>query len=236
MTIAIGDIHGCLQPLKLLIAKLPPDEPLVFLGDYIDRGSHSRQVVSFLQQVAQKRTCQFLMGNHEHMMLNASQETYAASWLQNGGLQTLYSYQTDPLQWISSSNKLAFLQDHLSFFQQLKPFYEDQDAIYVHAGIDPHISSLQQQKMETLLWIREEFFENLHLWQGKTIIFGHTPTERLGAAKGSLWKQPSAIGIDTGCVFGGALTAFHTKTHKIWRKSDTSIMERHLAKQKKSIE
>ncbi len=232
MTIAIGDIHGCLHPLKLLIPKLPPAEPLVFLGDYIDRGPHSFGVIEFLQQLSQQRTCHFLTGNHEDLMLKVSGASTATNWLMNGGDSTLRSYKTDPLKWFRSPDKLAFLKQHRHFFENLVLSYEDEHAIYVHAGIDPSVPSLQQQKRDVLLWIREDFFQHLDLWSGKPIIFGHTPTTNLGSKLGSLWRHPRAIGIDTGCVYGGVLTALQVPSYKSWRQGDSSMLDRHRLKQK----
>ena len=67
MTIAIGDIHGCLEPLESLVDKLPRDDALVFLGDYVDRGPQSAQVIDYLKDLARQRHCRFFMGNHEVM-------------------------------------------------------------------------------------------------------------------------------------------------------------------------
>ena len=82
MTIAIGDIHGCLEPLKILVDKLPQKDELVFLGDYVDRGPESAQVIDYIKKLSKKRPCRLWMGNHEVLMVKAIQDEKALPlWL-----------------------------------------------------------------------------------------------------------------------------------------------------------
>lgn len=221
MTIAIGDIHGCLVPLRRLIAQLPQSEELVFLGDYIDRGPDIAGVIHFLIELAAERPCHFLMGNHEQLMeqaIRSAEEDHV--WFSNGGEATLASYGADPSTWVHSANRSAFLGEHRSFFGGLRYYHETDDTIFVHAGIDPDIPRMADQSPEVLLWIRERFFRNAAQWQGKQIVFGHTPTFNLGLPRTAIFRSGRIIGIDTGCVYGGCLTAIDSGTHRIFQEAN----------------
>jgi len=146
VAIAIGDIHGRLAYLKLLVEMLPQDEPLVFLGDYIDRGPNSAQVVAYLETLRRQREVVLLMGNHEAMMAAAIRDTKNIRlWLYNGGRATLKSYGQVPAEWEKMADRAAAVEGFLPFFESLKPYHEDEFAIYVHAGIDVDVPSMAQQ-------------------------------------------------------------------------------------------
>ncbi|MDH4224027.1 MAG: serine/threonine protein phosphatase [Deltaproteobacteria bacterium] len=218
MAIAVGDIHGCIGPLRQLAAQIPAGEELVFLGDYIDRGPGSAQVIRFLRQLAHTRPCRFLLGNHEDMLLNAIRDPQgAAVWLMNGGRATLASYGVDPAAWRRGTHRGDFLGADLAFFQHLERFWEDDQTLFVHAGVDPAVADMRRQNPQDLIWIRERFFRRGHLWQGKEIIFGHTPTQFMGLRLGTVFKAPPLFGIDTGCVYGGRLTAMDSRTHQVFQ-------------------
>ncbi|HKI99668.1 MAG TPA: metallophosphoesterase family protein [bacterium] len=218
MAIAIGDIHGCLEPLRALIADLPPGRELVFLGDYVDRGPQSAQVLDYLQALAEERPCVFLEGNHEAMMAEAIERTEAISlWLINGGGATLASYNEESYAWARRPPEERRLPGFERFRRGLRLWYEDAHAIYVHAGIDVDIDRMEAQEPKVLLWIRERFFRNAERWHGKPIIFGHTPTQTMGLAYGELFCSHKVTGIDTGCVYGGVLTALDAETTDLWQ-------------------
>ncbi len=222
MTIAIGDIHGCLEPLQRLVDQLPPDEPLVFLGDYIDRGPHSAGVAAYLIALGKRRPCRFLMGNHELLMMTATVETEAISqWLYNGGNTTLISYGTNQRQWAGSGQRRDFLGAHHAFYKGLELYHEDDDTIYVHAGIDVGISDMRAQDPEVLLWIRDKFFRQADQWHGKQVVFGHTPTRSMGLSGKAIFQNGRFFGIDTGCVYGGYLTAMDSRSHQLWQERST---------------
>jgi serine/threonine protein phosphatase 1 len=185
---AIGDIHGCLQALQRLLAKIAPrpEDELVFMGDYIDRGPQSREVVDLLLGLTHR--CVFLMGNHERMLLNFLDGEDEGLYLANGGEATLESYGGSP-EGIPAS--------HLAFFRRLRPMYETADYLFVHAGIRPLVP-VAEQSSHDLCWIRQEFFQFLGKYP-KPVIFGHTPLRQVLLGE-------DRIGIDTGCVFGGKLT------------------------------
>ena len=228
MAIAVGDIHGCLNPLKKLIAALPPAEPLVFLGDYIDRGPDSAGVVRYLRGLAAQRPCRFLTGNHEDLMKEAIADRGSIDgWLINGGEATLSSYGVELDRWLREEDRGEFLRPDREFFDSLELFVEDEETIVVHAGIDPSIPDMARQKPEVLLWVRERFFLHTAAWQGKQIVFGHTPTLSLQLPPGEIIRKPHVFGIDTGCVYGGHLSALDMRTHKLYQApSDFSYLTR----------
>ncbi|HSB72871.1 MAG TPA: metallophosphoesterase family protein [Candidatus Methylomirabilis sp.] len=187
-TYVIGDIHGCAQPLERLLRKIAPgsEDRLIFIGDYIDRGPHSREVVELLLGLPHR--CIFLLGNHEKMLLDYLAGGDSDLYLLNGGLSTLESYGGDPAN---------IPQAHLSFFRSLRPMYDTPDYLFVHAGIRPLVP-LEQQAVHDLVWIRQEFYQFVGRFP-KPVVFGHTPMRHVLLAE-------DRIGIDTGCVYGGKLT------------------------------
>lgn len=197
VTHVIGDIHGCLEPVQRLLDKVRPraEDALVFVGDYIDRGPQSRQVVDFL--LALPLQCTFLMGNHEQMLLRFLAGEGEEHFLSNGGEATLVSYGGDP-QDIPAS--------HLRFFHTLKQTYETPEFLVVHAGIRPMVP-IEAQDPHDLVWIRHEFFDFVGTFP-KPVIFGHTPLRRVMLAA-------DRIGIDTGCVYGNKLTCLTLPSREI---------------------
>ena len=183
--IAIGDIHGELFKLNELLRQLNPqkEDTLVFLGDYIDRGKFSRQVVERLIELSEETNCIFLKGNHEQMMmklLESSRETDIDFWMMNGGSETFDSY--------GSYSEIFNL--HEDFYENLKPYYLTDKYLFVHAGINPN-KPLEEQTEDDLLWIRDDFINRKHNLKQK-VIFGHTAFYRP-------YVEDDKIGIDTGC-------------------------------------
>jgi serine/threonine protein phosphatase 1 len=219
MAIAIGDIHGCLTPLRLLVERLPAEETLIFLGDYVDRGPHSAGVLRYLRRLARERPCRFLKGNHEDLMLQAIADPGAIElWLINGGGATLRSYGLEPREWARSPARGAFLGEDREFVAALELYVEDDRTIFVHAGIDVREQDMARQNPQVLMWIREPFFRGAGAWQGKEIIFGHTPTLAMGLPHGEIFHSRALFGIDTGCVYGGVLTAIDSRTHALYQE------------------
>ena len=208
--IAIGDIHGNLTHLKGLIDMLPKDKPLIFLGDYIDRGPDSEGVIEYLKELESKRECVFLKGNHEDMMLKAFQgsDSYLDCWLANGGEATILSY--------GGTDELSL---DLEWFENLKTYHETDSTIFVHAGANANIP-LKDQEDQFLLWAREEFYNNPDNHGKKKIMFGHTPTTYINENfTGVPWfgHDRELIGIDTGCFYSGILTAVDSETLVVYQ-------------------
>lgn len=197
---AIGDIHGCLEQLEQLLDEVQPDlekDVLLFVGDYIDRGPESRGVVDYILRLRQQYPREqiiCLKGNHEAMFLDFLQGQGRELFLFNGGQSTLRDY------WGENWDRLPQLllpPEHDEFYQELKPYYETPDYIFVHGGLKPGVPLAEQQEGD-LLWIRGEFIASQEDFD-RLVIFGHTPFKRP-------LVMPNKIGIDTGAVYGNFLT------------------------------
>ncbi|WP_428492678.1 metallophosphoesterase family protein [Rhodopila sp.] len=206
---AVGDIHGCLDRLAALhemIAEDIAERPvahttLVHLGDYVDRGTDSAQVVDWLINRPPVPADEIvnLMGNHEHMMLSAvvgTEREAPSQWLVNGGADSLASWgiaRTVPAaEWAARIplQHLMFLRD-LEISRRIGPY------LFVHAGIRPGVP-LDSQSRQDMMWIREPFLSSAADY-GVVVVHGHTPKREPVVAA-------NRIAIDTGAVLGGALT------------------------------
>jgi len=208
---AIGDIHGCLEKLEKLMNQIAVNrekDTIVFIGDYIDRGKSSKEVVDYvihLREQYENVVC--LLGNHEKMFLQYLDGFDESLYLGNGGANTLSSYDISLLD-DSEKRKKRVSIEHQSFYKSLLPYYESAHHMFVHAGIRPGLP-LEKQTMDDLLWIRYEFIQCEKDF-GKRVVFGHTPfTHPL--------IQENKIGIDTGAVYGGKLTCLELPALKIYQ-------------------
>lgn len=191
----IGDIHGHYDALSGLLDGIAPssDDEIYFLGDLIDRGNQSAQVVNFMME--NNYPC--LLGNHEVMLLesfteNGLNHSAFQSWLHNGGYPTIASYR----------NKIP--PEHLDWMRSL-PLYLDLDDYWlVHAGLDP-LMPYQKQTSDQCCWIRSDFHSiPKPYFQDKTIVIGHTITFTFpGVKPGKLVTGEGWIGIDTGAYHHG---------------------------------
>ncbi|WP_071516697.1 metallophosphoesterase family protein [Geitlerinema sp. PCC 9228] len=202
--ILIGDVHGHYDGLMQLLEtiELGSEDELYFLGDLVDRGPNSAQVVEFVRQ--NNYPC--VLGNHEQMFLDAFASDFARSpalptWLYGGGHATLASYKTVPDIW---------LVQHLQWMQELPGYIDLGDVWLVHAGVDPNLP-LEEQTNEQFCWIRDEFHAATEpYFAHKQIIFGHTITYTFaGVEPGKLVRGPGWLAIDTGVYspVSGWLTA-----------------------------
>lgn len=208
---AIGDIHGCLEKLQNLLSGIdmdPRNDTLLFIGDYVDRGKFSREVVDHIIRIQSGYKNVFcLLGNHEQMFMRYLNGEKEDLYLGNGGAATLESYQicfSDDVQ----TRKDKIPPAHRKFFESLLPYYETEHYIFVHAGIRPGIP-LKEQDLDDLLWIRYDFIYSERDFS-KTVVFGHTPSARPLIEK-------NKIGIDTGAVYGGKLTCVELPALKIYQ-------------------
>ena len=201
---AVGDIHGCYKKLRVLMDRIPmnyKEDTLVFLGDYIDRGDESFEVVAYLAELRKKHPgIVFLKGNHEELFFNYLSGEDEVSFLFNGGEQTLKGY-------MSSEGDISVPKEHLNFFNALQLYYETDDYIFVHAGLKDGVP-LEQQKPEDLLWIRKPFIESSYDF-GKIVVFGHTPYPEVVV-------KDNKIGVDTGAVYGYKLTCIELPARKLY--------------------
>ncbi len=210
----VGDIHACPAELETLLAalSLQPEDHLVCLGDYIDRGPDAKAVVDLLLGVKAAETCRhtFLKGNHEDMFLDflGYDGLYGQAFLMNGGDQTLASYRCDP--GTPGPEVTALMPEaHREFFLNLGLYLPVEAILCVHAGIKPG-HRLEDQMVEDLLWIREGFFAHPHDLP-YTVVFGHTPQREVG------FDLPYKIGIDTGLVYGGKLTCLEITEKRLFQ-------------------
>lgn len=232
--IAIGDIHGQLGRLSILMEKIDDyrkknpiqDEHLVFLGDYTDRGPHSAPVIDYLCQrkkSAKNNSLQeiFLKGNHEELLFESSQGTTRRDdvWWRNGGKQSVQSYldhagfshdESQTPKTALTNFREVFPRGHKEFYQDLKNYHQVGPLLFVHAGMRMD-QPIEKQKEEDLFWIRGPFLN----WQGPEkeflVIHGHTITPNF---------QPEIhkhrIGIDTGSYRErGCITAAIFENNKV---------------------
>jgi len=195
----IGDIHGCLDPLKRLLAKINPDpiqDRVIFLGDYVNRGPQSKQVISELIEFKKgfPRTI-FLKGNHEEMFLQYLHGQEDTLFLQVGGLATLQSYGVI-LPDVEQALR-AVPESHRQFLMSLLPCWEEDQYVFVHAGLEQG-RHLALQSPEWLYWADRHRFLRQEFSGLKGVVFGHFVQE-----------QPlildNKVGIDCGAVYGGQL-------------------------------
>jgi serine/threonine protein phosphatase 1 len=211
---AVGDVHGRADLLSDLFMRIDDDLEVrptadsvqVFLGDYIDRGASSRQVIDLL--IARRRQCKvlFLKGNHEECALQfLSDPTVFSEWRNMGGLSTLVSYGVVPArrddpqsqQKASTAFRRALPDSHRRFIAGLALSFTCGDFFFVHAGARPGIQ-LQRQSQHDLLWIRDDFL--LHEEDfGMVVVHGHTPIYEPDI-------RSNRINIDTGAYATGRLT------------------------------
>jgi serine/threonine protein phosphatase 1 len=210
-TLAIGDIHGCNTALRQLLRQVQPtrDDRIIFLGDYIDRGPGSRQVIDSLLEL--KETCSpvFLRGNHEVMILDAREDFLKSNiWQSYGGLETAFSYGSN----FGQDWEGAIPDSHWGFFKQTARFFETERHIFVHACLDPELD-LADQPDWLLFW---EFFDRIQPHKsGKRAICGHSP-QRSGLIK----DLGFAACIDTGAAVGGWLTCLDVDSGRYWQANE----------------
>ena len=222
---AVGDIHGRVDLLEHLLARIHADlqhRPaaktlLIFVGDLVDRGPSSAQVIERLRCYRRDGVDPvFLLGNHEEVLLRIihGDSSVVESWLKFGGLQCLQSYGVTLARVRGrSSEKVVELvratvpREHVEFLETFVDSCRFGDYLFVHAGIRPGVE-IDQQSQSDLRWIREPFLfdESDH---GFVVVHGHTITEEVD-------ERPNRIGIDTGAYRSGILTALAIEGTDRW--------------------
>ena len=220
----MGDIHGEREMLEELLAKLPlrAGDELVFVGDYVDRGPDSRGVVEVLLELEKRHPCTFLCGNHESMFLDFLGWRGAAyfagdAFLPNGGDRTLASYGyfdrdvPDPETFgcrprtrrstAASSSTTRSGTTCSCTRASAGGLIEERDLRF----------AMRRARPEDLLWDRASI--DLPHALGVTIVYGHTPSVDFGVR----WNAPFSIGIDTGAVYGGRLTAIRLPDEELFQ-------------------
>ncbi|MBI4850558.1 MAG: serine/threonine protein phosphatase [Acidobacteria bacterium] len=219
-TFAIGDVHGQFIALKKLLDSLPinwQEDELVFLGDLVDRGPQSREVIDFVIKLYEENSnkVRVLKGNHEEMLLDSynNKEDFS-HWLSNGGDATFASYCKNKTTKWEIFNKEFPLKAY-EYLKNRPISYENEHAIFVHAGFKQ--DSFGQWRADSpliALWHRsKDFFRR---YQGKTVVVGHTPTNKIRLMFGealmpieemTAWSRNNIIAIDCGAGHEGRLCA-----------------------------
>lgn len=212
--LAIGDIHGCYDQLADLIEReirLSKNDRLVLLGDYIDRGKKSREVIDYILRLQEQGFDIIpLMGNHESMLIDSlTSEKSKYNWFLNGGYETLQSFGIESLDELDNR--------YLHFFKNLSLYYLQDKFIFVHAGFNDEIHDPFEDKYQ-MIWSRNESYSN-PVFRDKIIIHGHTPIP-LSLCRQKAVTDPGVINIDTGCVYDelggyGHLTAIELFTMQL---------------------
>lgn len=212
---AIGDIHGCLDQLEDLHAAIEADarahpserRVVVYVGDYVDRGPDSRGVLGLLIEAPLPGfESVHLIGNHEAFMMQFLEDASVFKpWVMNGGDATLRSFGLSPMG--PGGDRATRLQQQLreslsppewSFFRDLRDYHVEGDYFFAHAGVRPGVPLTDQDPYD-LMWIREPFLSSTSDF-GKVVVHGHTPYSEPD-------QHSNRVGIDTGAVYGGLLTA-----------------------------
>lgn len=215
--IAVSDIHGCFFSFKSLIEEkvvLTKKDQLYLLGDYIDRGPSSKEVIDYIILLKKNGyNVSAVKGNHEEMLLRCiGDDTSCDLWSVNGGTETLTSYGVDTLRNIS--------QSHLLFYKSLLNYIPLENHLLVHAGFNFNAKDIFYDD-HAMMWLRDNKVDPSKT-NGKIVVHGHTPT-RLSKIKEMISnsKRDFQICIDNGCVYGrggdtGNLIALELNTEELW--------------------
>lgn len=213
--IAIGDIHGCLPALTKILGKISPqpDDTIVTLGDYVDRGPDSRGVLDTLIELQSACHLVPLLGNHDDIFLNVceNEQELFRDWLCFGGDATLASYKTGHLSVIPDA--------HLDFLKNCKLLHETERHFFVHGSYNPNIP-LDCQHPRILLWGKMRPDPPGPHFSGKTAIVGHTAQRN-----GKIFDLGYVKCIDTCCYDEGYLTAMEVNTGQVWQADKTGKMK-----------
>jgi len=211
--LAIGDIHGCITALRSLVdlVALRPDDTLITLGDYVDRGPDSRGVVDFVIELGQDQKLVPLRGNHEIMMLEArDRKSWFHPWMRFGGDATLRSYSSSD----DDAGSFADVPDsHIDFLEnRLLSYYECETHFFVHANADAQ-TELADQPDSSLYWRRYGNPER-HC-SDKIMVCGHTEQK-----SGLPFSNGNAICIDTWAYGAGWLSCIDVESGTIWQANE----------------
>jgi serine/threonine protein phosphatase 1 len=221
----VGDIHGRLDLLNALTKKIGEDAQSaraektlhIFLGDYIDRGPHSADVISRLLEIQENNAASiFLRGNHEQALLDFLRNPSSYwKWCKYGAEETLLSYGIDPPLFdddgVILEKRQALVEamppEHLAFFEGTTFAFSVGDYFFAHGGVRPGVP-LAEQDPNDLMWIREEFLSSTQLFE-KTVVHGHSPNRKPQV-------RSNRIGVDTLAYLTGHLTAVVLEGSKRW--------------------
>lgn len=205
-TLAIGDIHGCEVALQGLLQDIAPtaEDTVVVLGNIVDRGPASKDVIERLIDLAGRCRLILLQGNHDEMFRGAlSGRGQLNLWLQMGGSETVASY----------GSLEAVPPAHIKFLLSARLFWETETDIFVHANLEPNVS-LPNQTADYLRWKHLAGSERPHR-SGKRVICGHTPQ-----TDGAPWVFDGWVCLDTDVARGGWLTCLDVGSGEVYQASE----------------
>ena len=205
---AIGDIHGCDVALSTLLEgiRLTPEDTVIALGDFIDRGPNSRAVIDRLIHLSQEVTLIGICGNHEEALLQSLERgSPRMLWIGAGAIATLDSY---------GGSLSDIPQDHIEFLKSLRDYWQTETHIFVHANVEPN-TPLEQQSTVWLRWDKFTGDEIRHM-SGKTVICGHT-----GLPAGVPALCDGFVCIDTRACGGLWLTCLDVENELLWQAAQT---------------
>jgi serine/threonine protein phosphatase 1 len=205
-TIAIGDIHGCSAALNALLEAIQPrrEDCIVTLGDYINRGPDSRDVVERLIEFRDHCHLVPILGNHDQKLLEARSGHHETTWIGMGGIATLDSY--------GPGRDIRLIPEaHFQFLEGCRDFYETETHIFVHANYFADIP-MDEQHVGMLRWESIRGMTPGPHDSGKTVIAGHTSQKN-----GEILDLGHVKVIDTYCYGGGWLTALDVQTEEVWQ-------------------
>jgi len=215
-TIAIGDIHGCSAALSAVLQAVQPrpEDTIITLGDYVDRGPDSAGAIEQLLVLGRQTHLVPLLGNHDQMCLLIcdGRQELLGDWRLFGGVTTLDSY--------GGRVPEGMPPEHLHFLQNCRLYYEVPGHFFVHGNYETHLP-LDQQPPETLLWVSLKLRRPGPHCSGKTAIVGHTAQKN-----GEIFDLGYLKCIDTCCYGSGWLTAMDVETGQLWQANKEGAMRR----------
>lgn len=247
-TIAIGDVHGNLAALNDILRQIRDEfvggDTIVFLGDYMDRGPDTKgcvdAILGFRREARAEVVC--LLGNHEDWFLRTLQDHGRHSWLLGmEAFDTIRSYSVDAArtlrQAVSDAGAELYLghctlpyeaffdcvpSEHIGFFEGLRLYYQGPDCVCTHAGLDPRIGCVQEQRSEALIWGAGAFPDE---YRGRElVVYGHWNNATLNRDG---WPTPTivgrTIGVDT--ISHGVLTAVRLPDQRIFQSARYKVLD-----------
>lgn len=220
---AMGDIHGCANALRLLDQELAfgSGDTVVTLGDYVNRGPGTREVIEHLLELRSRCRLVTLRGNHEVMMLRARDErSFFSKWLTYGGTDTLESYGATTIDDIPAA--------HWDFIESTVSYHEEEQNFFVHANVVPDLP-LDEQPEKTLFWAH--FGAPRPHISGRRMLCGHTVQK-----SGRPLNYGHAVCLDTYAYGGGWLTCLDVATNACWQASQDGALRQEMLGTPESME
>lgn len=232
-TLVISDIHGCAEQFQSLLRLAeyePLNDKLILIGDYVDRGPHSRQVVEQVRTLVHKHGAIALRGNHDQRLVDlvvSGDPAVADKFLTHGGQAAVLSYmnldclEAEVDERLVAKFRVCIARDyspHIDFLAGLPLYCEDESHIYVHAGLHPAYRNWKEQPEHNFMYIKDQFYDHPTAVE-KTVVFGHTKANDIHGSP-DIWFGSGKIGIDGGCAYGMQLNALEIDAngqYRVWK-------------------